>query len=134
MLARGKRVYENNCSVCHDTRGEGNGPVVNAKSKYPFAPALNAAATQARSDGYIYGVVDVGRNFMPPVRRPHYAPGPLGRGHVRAPAAGAAAGPPPGPAQAAATAVARRHAAARDGHAARSARGQSFQHRALSDS
>jgi mono/diheme cytochrome c family protein len=66
VLARGKRVYETNCSVCHGTRGEGNGPVVNAQNKFPFAPALNAAATQARSDGYIYAVVDVGRNFMPP--------------------------------------------------------------------
>ena len=66
VLARGKRVYEANCSVCHNTRGEGNGPVVDANNKYPFAPAINAAATTARSDGYLYGVVDVGRNFMPP--------------------------------------------------------------------
>lgn len=66
VLARGKRVYETNCSVCHGTQGEGNGPVVNAQTKFPFAPALNAAATQARSDGYIYAVVDAGRNFMPP--------------------------------------------------------------------
>jgi mono/diheme cytochrome c family protein len=66
VLERGRRVYESNCSVCHGTRGEGNGPVVNAQTKFPFAPALNGAATQARPDGYIYAVVDVGRNFMPP--------------------------------------------------------------------
>jgi mono/diheme cytochrome c family protein len=66
VLARGKRMYEVNCSVCHNTRGEGNGPVVDAQNKYPFAPAINGAATTARSDGYIYAVIDVGRNFMPP--------------------------------------------------------------------
>lgn len=66
VLARGQRMYEVNCSVCHNTRGEGNGPVVHAQNKYPFAPAINGAATTARSDGYIYAVIDVGRNFMPP--------------------------------------------------------------------
>jgi mono/diheme cytochrome c family protein len=66
LLARGKQVYDVNCSVCHGPLGQGNGPVVNAQTKFPFAPALNAAATQARSDGYLYAVVDVGRGFMPP--------------------------------------------------------------------
>lgn len=66
VIERGKLVYERNCSVCHGTRGEGNGPVVNAQNKFPFAPAVNGAATQVRSDGYLYAVIDVGRNFMPP--------------------------------------------------------------------
>jgi mono/diheme cytochrome c family protein len=66
VLERGKQVYANNCAVCHGDGGEGNGPIVNAQTKFPFAPAVNGAATAVRSDGYIYGVVDVGRNFMPP--------------------------------------------------------------------
>ena len=66
VLARGRRVYEVNCAVCHGTQGAGNGPVVDANNKFPFAPAINGAATQARSDGYIYAVIDAGRNFMPP--------------------------------------------------------------------
>lgn len=66
VLERGKLVYERNCSVCHGAGGAGNGPVVNAQTKFPFAPAVNGAATQVRSDGYIYAVIDVGRNFMPP--------------------------------------------------------------------
>lgn len=72
VLERGRLVYENNCTSCHNTRGEGNGPVV-APDKFPFAPAINGAATQARSDGYIYAVIDVGRNLMPPygARIPH---------------------------------------------------------------
>jgi mono/diheme cytochrome c family protein len=65
VLSRGKRSYDVNCSVCHGAQGQGNGPVVNP-DKFPFAPALNAAATQARSDGYLYAVIDVGRNLMPP--------------------------------------------------------------------
>jgi cytochrome c5 len=73
VLERGKLVYERNCSVCHGTLGQGNGPVVDANNKFPFAPAVNGAATQARSDGYLYAVIDVGRNFMPPYgsRIPH---------------------------------------------------------------
>jgi mono/diheme cytochrome c family protein len=66
VLSRGERVYKNNCSVCHGDDGAGNGPVVNAQTKFPFAPAINGGATAGRSDGYIYGVIDVGRNFMPP--------------------------------------------------------------------
>ncbi|HEX6912345.1 MAG TPA: cytochrome c [Longimicrobium sp.] len=73
VLERGKLVYEANCTVCHGTLGQGNGPVVDANLKFPFAPAVNGAATQARSDGYLYAVIDVGRNFMPPygARIPH---------------------------------------------------------------
>jgi mono/diheme cytochrome c family protein len=33
--------------------------------KFPTAPAINGAATAARSDGYIYGVIVVGRGLMP---------------------------------------------------------------------
>lgn len=66
VLARGERVYANNCAVCHGDGGAGNGPVVDAQTKFPFAPAINGAATAGRSDGYLYAVIDVGRNFMPP--------------------------------------------------------------------
>lgn len=66
VLARGKLQFERNCAVCHGALGDGQGSVINAQSKFPYAPALNAAATRARSDGYIYGVIDVGRGLMPP--------------------------------------------------------------------
>jgi len=64
FLARGEVEYERNCTVCHGTGGAGDGPVV-GPNKFPFAPPVNGAATQARSDGYIYGVVRVGRGLMP---------------------------------------------------------------------
>ena len=65
VLARGQFVYSTQCSVCHGPQGAGNGTVVGG-GKFPFAPAINGAATVARSDGYIYGVVAVGRGLMPP--------------------------------------------------------------------
>ncbi len=64
-LARGQLSYERNCTVCHGPAGAGNGPVV-GPNKFPYAPAINGAATQGRSDGYIYGVIRVGRGLMPP--------------------------------------------------------------------
>jgi mono/diheme cytochrome c family protein len=66
VMARGKLQYERNCAVCHGAAGDGQGSVINAQSKFPYAPALTAGATQARADGYIYAVIDVGRGLMPP--------------------------------------------------------------------
>ena len=64
VLARGQFVYNNQCVVCHGPQGAGNGPVV-GPGKFPFATPLNTAATGARSDGYIYAIVTVGRGLMP---------------------------------------------------------------------
>lgn len=64
VLALGQQVYETQCSVCHGPQGAGNGSVV-GPGKYPFAPAINGPETSARSDGYIYGVIRVGRGLMP---------------------------------------------------------------------
>lgn len=65
VLARGELVFETQCSACHGPAGAGNGPIL-GPGKFPFAPAINSAATAARADGYIYGVIDVGRGLMPP--------------------------------------------------------------------
>lgn len=64
VMARGQAIYERQCSVCHGTMGAGDGTVV-GPGKYPFAPPINGAATAGRSDGYVYGVVAVGRGLMP---------------------------------------------------------------------
>jgi mono/diheme cytochrome c family protein len=64
VIARGEQVYQNVCFVCHGTAGAGNGPVVGA-GRFPMGPALNDAVAAARSDGYIYGVMRVGRGLMP---------------------------------------------------------------------
>lgn len=65
VLVRGELVYTRNCTVCHGPTGAGNGPVV-GPGKFPFAPPVNNAATAARSDGYLYAIVEAGRGLMPP--------------------------------------------------------------------
>ena len=65
LIARGELGYQRNCASCHGPAGAGNGPVV-GPNKFPYAPAINSAPTQGRSDGYIYGVIRVGRGLMPP--------------------------------------------------------------------
>jgi mono/diheme cytochrome c family protein len=64
VLARGAVVYLNQCSSCHGMQGEGNGPVV-GNGRFPLGPAVNSGAAAARTDGYLYGVVRVGRGLMP---------------------------------------------------------------------
>lgn len=73
-LARGRLMYERNCSVCHGTQGRGDGPVVQQRkdaegrshARFPYAPPVVGAAAESRSDGYLYGVIAVGRGLMPP--------------------------------------------------------------------
>jgi mono/diheme cytochrome c family protein len=64
VLARGAQVYGNVCFACHGVNGAGNGPVV-GPGKFPMGPALNNASAAGRTDGYIYGVIRVGRGLMP---------------------------------------------------------------------
>lgn len=77
VLALGQAEYLNQCAVCHGAQGEGNGPVV-GQGKFPFAPALVGAGSTARSPGYVYAVIQVGRGLMPPqgykmTEREHWA-------------------------------------------------------------
>lgn len=64
LLEQGQRAYLTHCSVCHGPTGGGNGPVV-GPGKFPFAPAINSSPTEGRADGYLYGVIRVGRGLMP---------------------------------------------------------------------
>jgi mono/diheme cytochrome c family protein len=72
-LARGQVLFERACSVCHGPAGAGDGQVVKKVigrdgkeyGRFPYAPAINGATASARSDGYIYGVIAVGRGMMP---------------------------------------------------------------------
>jgi len=63
-LANGHRLYQVNCAVCHGDAGDGNGPLRQLSPMYGFAPPVNGAPTQARSDGYIWGVLRNGRGLM----------------------------------------------------------------------
>jgi len=72
VLFRGERGYRAHCAVCHADDGSGVGPVV-APDKFPMPMPLTGSSTRGRTDGYIYGVIRVGRGFMPPYadRIPH---------------------------------------------------------------
>lgn len=68
VLARGDAMYQRHCMVCHGARGLGDGPILNKAGetgKFPFASNLTLPITQQRTDGYIYGVIRVGRGLMP---------------------------------------------------------------------
>ena len=67
-LARGEQLYERVCIVCHGP--DGTGVTAYIFPVYPYlqtiAANLTSEASIARSDGYIYGIIRVGRNVMPP--------------------------------------------------------------------
>ena len=65
VLERGEYVYNNQCSVCHGPTGAGDGQIIGG-GRFPFSLPANSGTAVARSDGYLYGVVVVGRGLMPP--------------------------------------------------------------------
>jgi mono/diheme cytochrome c family protein len=64
VLVRGQQLYAQHCFACHGPQGMGDGPVVGG-GRFPFAPRTDAAAVAPLSDGYLYGIVRVGRGLMP---------------------------------------------------------------------
>ncbi|MBX3173115.1 MAG: cytochrome c [Gemmatimonadaceae bacterium] len=62
-IANGHRLYQVNCAVCHGDLGDGRGKVAEV-SGIAFVPPINGAATAARSDGYIFGMLRNGRGLM----------------------------------------------------------------------
>jgi mono/diheme cytochrome c family protein len=65
VLARGKKMYEINCAVCHGYKGNGDGPVVDP---FPAPPSFVAASASTRlwKDGMIYHLITMGRGLMKP--------------------------------------------------------------------
>jgi mono/diheme cytochrome c family protein len=65
-LLNGRKLYQINCAVCHGQLGNGMG----AATKYGMIPMpIVSPATQARSDGYIWGMIRNGRGSMPSYNR-----------------------------------------------------------------
>ena len=64
-LARGEEIYERVCIVCHGP--DGNGANAYIISVHPALQVQNLRSEQTigRTDGYIYGIVRVGRALMP---------------------------------------------------------------------
>lgn len=63
VLAHGKVLYDDNCSVCHGITGHGDG-TVRFLLKVP-PPDLTAGMATARTDGYIYATIRNGSYIMP---------------------------------------------------------------------
>ena len=67
-LARGQVVFERMCAVCHGLEGlSADAPMASAPLLGPYLLAWNLASGNALnlSDGYIYGMIRVGRSAMP---------------------------------------------------------------------
>ncbi|MBI4596229.1 MAG: c-type cytochrome [Candidatus Tectomicrobia bacterium] len=62
-LAKGKKLFNIFCSVCHGPEAKGNGPIA---SKYVQPPDLAMDFYKQRSDGHIYGTIRFGSVVMPP--------------------------------------------------------------------
>ena len=65
-LARGQELFNRMCAVCHGEAGVG--AQANIIDKYALLAAYNLSgpAVANYSDGYIYGIMRVGRGLMPP--------------------------------------------------------------------
>lgn len=64
-LARGEEMYLRTCAVCHGETGVGAEAYI--ASKHPLLPIYNLSGPQVAgyTDGYIYGMIRVGRGLMP---------------------------------------------------------------------
>jgi mono/diheme cytochrome c family protein len=65
-LARGQVMYERMCSVCHGPNGSSAEALI--LPKHPMMAAFDLATGNSVgfTDGYIYGMIRVGRGLMPP--------------------------------------------------------------------
>jgi len=61
-LARGKKIYDNYCLVCHGVKGKGDGPLI---PKFPNPPALTSKRLLKYPAGRIFHIVTKGSGDMP---------------------------------------------------------------------
>ena len=66
-LHNGRMYYQINCAVCHGEAGKGDGPILATKAIFP--PPVVGASAEARSDGYLWGIIRNGRGAMPAYNR-----------------------------------------------------------------
>ena len=64
-LGYGRTMYERHCSVCHGPAGAADGPIIAPEKFPPVVPSLLQGAALGRSEGYLYGIIRVGRGLMP---------------------------------------------------------------------
>ncbi len=64
-LANGQKYYNIYCAMCHGVLGNANGTLRQYNPAYAWSPSIIEASTQARTDGYIWGMMRNGRGSMP---------------------------------------------------------------------
>jgi len=64
-LARGEEMYLRACAPCHGPDGAGETGYIVQSGAYPLVFSLLTDPVRAYPDGYIYGIVRVGRGVMP---------------------------------------------------------------------
>ena len=64
-LARGEQLYERVCIVCHGPDGSGTTGYIFELHPTMAVHPLGGDTAKGRSDGYIYGMIRVGRTLMP---------------------------------------------------------------------
>jgi mono/diheme cytochrome c family protein len=62
VLARGQKMYNTYCIVCHGVKGKGDGTII---PKFPMPPTLHSEKVRGWPDGAIYHVISAGQNLMP---------------------------------------------------------------------
>ena len=65
-LARGEELFNRMCAVCHGEAGVGAQAFIVDKFRLLMAFNLSGPVVAGYSDGYIYGIIRVGRGLMPP--------------------------------------------------------------------
>lgn len=68
VLARGRKIFNVHCIVCHGERAEGNGPIV-GPNLFPAPPSLHTEQARGFQDGRIFHVITRGQNKMPSYAR-----------------------------------------------------------------
>ena len=64
-LARGEVMYDRMCAVCHGPEGNSQEAAILPKLPAMVAFPLAGGLALTRSDGYIFGMISVGRGIMP---------------------------------------------------------------------
>ncbi len=60
-MARGKKVFETFCVVCHGPQGKGDGPLI---PKYPNPPSFTSKVVKEYPEGRLFHVVTMGSGMM----------------------------------------------------------------------
>lgn len=64
-MAKGERIYEQRCAVCHGTKGTGDSPMAASLTKKPWSFADKKRMAQEKDDRHFKKVITEGSGPMP---------------------------------------------------------------------